>query len=84
VTNILTRVNPFITQALQNNPENKIKQVVLANMEKGLTIDEFAFLCNMIVSTFKRHFCQVFQTSPKKCFVQARTQRAKKLLQMNK
>jgi len=77
-------VNTFITQALQNSPENKIKQVALANMEKGLTIDELAFLCNMSVSTFKRHFSEVFQTSPKKYFIQARMQRAKKLLQMNK
>ncbi len=78
------QVKTFISQALQNSLQSKIKQVVLANMEKGLIIDELAFLCNMSVSTFKRHFSEVFQTSPKKYFIQVRMQRAKKLLQMNK
>jgi AraC-like DNA-binding protein len=53
-------------------------------MEKGLTIDELAFLCNMSVSTFKRHFSEVFHTSPKKYFIQNRMEKAKKLLQLNK
>ena len=79
-----SQINSFITQAFQNNRENKIKQVVLANMEKGLTIDELAFLCNMSVSTFKRHFSEVFHTSPKKYFIQNRMEKAKKLLQLNK
>jgi len=78
------QVKTFITQALQNSLQNKIKQVVLANLEKGLIIDELAFLCNMSVSTFKRHFFEVFHTSPKKYFIQNRMEKAKKLLQMNK
>src|SRR4030095_6379428 len=79
-----SQINSFITQAFQSNQENKIKQVVLANMEKGLAIDELAFLCNMSVSTFKRHFSEVFHTSPKKYFIQHRMEKAKKLLQLNK
>jgi AraC family transcriptional regulator, exoenzyme S synthesis regulatory protein ExsA len=78
------QVKPFISQALQNSLENKIKQVVLANMEKGLAIDELAFLCNMSVSTFKRRFFEVFHTSPKKYFIERRMEKAKKLLQLNK
>jgi len=78
------QVKSFITQALQNSQENRIKQVVFANIEKGLTIDELAFLSNMSVSTFKRHFSEVFHTSPKKYFIQNRMERAKKLLQLNK
>lgn len=79
-----SQINSFITQAFQSSQENKIKQVVLANIEKGLAIDELAFLCNMSVSTFKRHFSEVFQTSPKKYFIQHKMEKAKKLLQLNK
>ncbi|HEU5168707.1 MAG TPA: AraC family transcriptional regulator [Chitinophagaceae bacterium] len=79
-----SQIKSFITQAFQSNQENKIKQVVSANIEKGLAIDELAFLCNMSVSTFKRHFSEVFQTSPKKYFIQHKMERAKKLLQLNK
>jgi AraC family transcriptional regulator, exoenzyme S synthesis regulatory protein ExsA len=78
------QIKSFMTQAFQNSQENKIKQVVFANIEKGLTIDELAFLCNMSVSTFKRHFSEVFHTSPKKYFIQNRMEKAKKLLQLNK
>ena len=79
-----SQINSFITQAFQSNQGSKIKQVVSANIEKGLAIDELAFLCNMSVSTFKRHFSEIFQTSPKKYFIQHKMEKAKKLLQLNK
>ncbi|HEY0067171.1 MAG TPA: AraC family transcriptional regulator [Flavisolibacter sp.] len=74
----------FIRQALQNNVQQKIKDAVLSGMDRNLTIDELAFLCNMSASTFKRHFAELFHTSPKKYFTEKRMQRAKQLLQMKK
>lgn len=74
----------FIRQALQSNAQQKIKETVLSNMDRNLTIDELAFLCNMSASTFKRHFAELFHTSPKKYFTENRMQKAKQLLQMKK
>jgi AraC-like DNA-binding protein len=74
----------FIGQALQSNAQQKIKETVLSNIHRNLTIGELAFLCNMSASTFKRHFAELFHTSPKKYFTENRMQRARQLLQMKK
>jgi len=78
------QLQPFIKQALQDSSELKIKQAVLANIEKNITIDELAFLCNMSASSFKRHFSEVFQSTPKKYFTDNKMRRAQQLLQMNR
>lgn len=74
----------YISQAREASTESKVKQVVLSNNEKGLTIEELAFLSNMSASTFKRNFTEVFQTSPKKYFTENKMQLAQQYLKMNK
>ncbi len=74
----------YLSQAREYKTESKVKQVVLSNMDKGLTIEELAFLSNMSASTFKRNFTEVFQTSPKKYFTTNRMQLASQYLRLNK
>lgn len=78
------QLQSFIGQALQSNVQQKIRETVLSSMDRNLTIDELAFLCNMSPSTFKRHFTKLFHTSPKKYFTENRMQKAKQLLKMKK
>lgn len=74
----------FLQNVLHKSSHTKIQQVVKDNFDKGLSIEELAFLCNMSVSTFKRHFIESFNTSPKKYFTTYRMMQAKQFLQMNK
>ena len=46
-----------------------------------MTVEDLAFLSNMSVSTFKRRFYQLYQTSPNKWLVQQRLALAASLLQ---
>jgi AraC-like DNA-binding protein len=46
------------------NIEWRIRKVVEANKLNNLNLDELAFLCNMSSSTFKRHFKQIYSSSP--------------------
>ncbi|MEI9917441.1 MAG: AraC family transcriptional regulator [Bacteroidota bacterium] len=70
----------FARNSLATSGNNRFREVVNANMSKGLTLDELAFLCNMSLSTFKRHFEKTFHCSPKKYFTAQRMERAKELL----
>jgi AraC-like DNA-binding protein len=57
-----------------------IRQVVTANMYQVITVEELAFLCCMTLSTFKRHFADLYATSPRKWFQQKRMQKAAEML----
>lgn len=73
----------FLHRSLATTVVSKVRQVVNDNIDKGLSIEELAFLCSMSISTFKRHFTETFGTSPKKYFTDFRMAKAKQLLQMN-
>lgn len=60
--------------------ENQLRQVVYAHVDSQVTIPELAFLCNMSLSTFKRKFFRIFETSPKQWLLQQRMERAAVLL----
>ncbi|MEM9024275.1 MAG: AraC family transcriptional regulator, partial [Bacteroidota bacterium] len=47
-----------------------------------LTLEELAFLCNMSISTFKRHFQQIYEVAPSRWFREKRLQRAEYLLRV--
>lgn len=70
----------------QNNDDSvlKFKLIIENNSIANLTISELAFLCNMSVSTFKRHFLKHYQTSPQKWFYNKRMEYAKSLLEKGK
>lgn len=57
-----------------------IRQAVTANTYNTITVEELAFLCNMTLSTFKRHFARIYDTSPSKWFLDKRMKRAAQLL----
>jgi AraC family transcriptional regulator, exoenzyme S synthesis regulatory protein ExsA len=74
----------FMQQALTAKADIKLKQVVELNINKGLSIEELAFLCNMSVSTFKRHFSAIYKMSPQKYFTQLKMDQARLLLSLRK
>ncbi len=50
----------------------------------NLKLEEIAFLCNMSLSTFKRHFVLEYRAAPGKWLQQKRLQKARELLQKGK
>lgn len=74
----------FALQALSGKEDIKLKQVVEMNLYKGLRIEELAFLSNMSISTFKRHFGIIYKMPPQKYFAQARMEHARLLLSLQK
>lgn len=59
-----------------------IRSVVEANKFNKLTLNDMAFLCNMSVSTFKRHFIAIYKQSPGRWLKQQKLQRAREILRM--
>jgi len=57
------------------------KKTVESNVHSNLKLEEIAFLCNMSLSTFKRHFRAAYNESPGKWLQDKRLQRAKELLE---
>lgn len=58
----------------------KIRKAVEANVTNNLTLEELAFLCNLSLSTFKRRFTEIYNTSPNKWILQRRMKIAATLL----
>ena len=52
-----------------------------SNVYSNLRLEEIAFLCNMSLSTFKRHFTSEYNEAPGKWLKDKRLQKAKELLQ---
>lgn len=73
----------FVYTALSRNRDSSFLQTIQGLPGDHLTVDELAFLCNMSVSTFKRKFLTVFQTTPKQYFLQQRMKKAAGLLRQN-
>lgn len=61
--------------------ESPFKKVVESNAFSNLKLEEFAFLCNMSLSSFKRRFIDEFGESPGKWLQDKRLQRAMEILQ---
>ncbi|WP_310993973.1 helix-turn-helix domain-containing protein [Aequorivita marina] len=57
------------------------KNVVESNVYSNLRLEEIAFLCNMSLSTFKRHFTNEYNEPPGKWLQDKRLKKAKELLQ---
>lgn len=68
-------------QSLANTDNNSsFRKIVDANVYSNLSVPEIAFLTNMSLSTFKRHFANEYHENPGKWFQQKRLTQAKKLL----
>ena len=57
------------------------QKIVNSKIHSNLKLEEIAFLCNMSLSTFKRHFINEYKVSPGKWLQHKRLQRAKKTLE---
>jgi AraC family transcriptional regulator, exoenzyme S synthesis regulatory protein ExsA len=60
--------------------DNVIRKAVETNIMNDMNVGELAFLCNMSLSTFKRHFAKIYATSPSKWLLHKRMEMAKMLL----
>ena len=77
-------LNLFTFNLNISDEKQKFKTLVESNKYTYLSSTELAFLCNMSLSTFKRHFTEVFNTSPHKYFSKHKMNKAKRLLLANK
>ncbi len=67
-------------QSLIAEESSQFKTVIENYVYSNLKLEEIAFLCNMSLSTFKRHFIQEFGESPGKWLQDKRLQKAKEKL----
>lgn len=63
------------------NESSAFKKTVESKIHSNLKLEEIAFLCNMSLSTFKRHFIKEYKTSPGKWLQDKRLQKAKETLE---
>ncbi len=68
-------------QSLVVDETSPFKEVVERNVYSNLRLEEIAFLCNMSLSTFKRHFLNEYKASPGKWLQEKRLEKAKSLLE---
>jgi len=66
--------------AMFKKDHSEFKKTILNNLYSNLSINEFAYLCGMSLSTFKRMFKKVFKDSPKKYIAKMKLEKASKLL----
>lgn len=59
------------------------KKMVESKIHSNLKLEEIAFLCNMSLSTFKRHFNREYKASPGKWLQNKRLQKAKETLEQD-
>lgn len=67
-------------QSLIIKEPSTFKKIVESKIYSNLKLEEIAFLCNMSLSTFKRHFIKEYNTSPGKWLQAKRLQKAKETL----
>lgn len=70
----------FLETMLQSNRVQSLKETVEANVYSNLSIEQVAFLCNMSLSSFKRHFAEIYKETPGNWFKEKRLIRANELL----
>ncbi len=63
------------------NESSAFKKIIESKIHSNLKLEEIAFLCNMSLSTFKRHFIKVYQISPGKWLQDKRLTMAKEVLE---
>jgi len=71
----------FYLHSLISKEVSPFKNIVESNVHSNLKLEEIAFLCNMSLSTFKRHFTNEYNEPPGKWLQDKRLQKAKELLQ---
>ncbi|CAA0197555.1 helix-turn-helix domain-containing protein [Tenacibaculum maritimum] len=67
--------------SLISKQTSAFQKTIEKNIYAALTLEEIAFLCNMSLSTFKRHFIKEYNVSPGKWLREKRLLKAKELLE---
>lgn len=62
------------------NETTPLKKMMESKVHSNLKLEEIAFLCNMSLSTFKRHFVREYKVSPGKWLQDQRLRKAKGIL----
>ena len=68
-------------QSLIAQESSPFKKIIESKIHSNLKLEEIAFLCNMSLSTFKRHFINEYKVSPGKWLQDKRLQKAKETLE---
>lgn len=63
---------------------SSFKKIIESKVHSTLKLEEIAFLCNMSLSTFKRHFTSEYNISPGKWLKEERLKKAKQMLENTK
>ena len=71
-------------KSLIANETSSFKKIIESKVHSNLKLGEIAFLCNMSLSTFKRHFVSEYKTTPGKWLQEKRLEMAKELLEKGK
>ncbi len=71
----------YICSLIEKEDKLTFRKKVDTHIWSNLKLEEIAFLCNMSLSSFKRHFISEFNEPPGKWFQRKRLQKAKELLQ---
>jgi len=71
-------------QSLISKETSSFKSIIESNVYSNLKLEDIAFLCNMSLSTFKRHFRNEYNLSPGKWLQDKRLIRAKEILKHGK
>lgn len=74
----------LLAQAFKDSKNIKLQQVIEMNVNSGLNLNELAFLCDMSLSSFKRHFFELYEMSPQKYFLDKKMGKALHLLSLQK
>ena len=84
---LIHRNNADFLNSLVQNIDDKISRltnIAENNKHKKLNLEELAFLCNMSVSTFKREFFKIYQSTPMKWFNEQRLNHIAFMLKTNR
>ncbi|WP_299623582.1 AraC family transcriptional regulator [uncultured Tenacibaculum sp.] len=71
----------FYLHSLIIEKSSPFKKIIESKIHSNLKLEEIAFLCNMSLSTFKRHFVKEYNVSPGKWLQDKRLNKAKELLE---
>ena len=76
----------FLNSLVQNVDDkiSRLTNITENNKHKKLNLEELAFLCNMSVSTFKRAFFKIYQSTPMKWFNEQRLNHIAFMLKTNR
>ena len=68
-------------RSLISKEASPFRRIIEKNVYSNLKLEEIAFLCNMSLSTFKRHFTTEYKSTPGKWFQDKRLLKAKEALE---